>query len=71
MSNAVSAFKPPEGINARKVLVAEGIILGTLVAGISWLAHVTHAIPHESGYPTVIAQEANMVFGSGVGHIMF
>jgi amino acid transporter len=71
VSNAVSAFKPPEGINARRVLVAEGIILGTLVAGISWLAHVTHAIPHVNGYPTVIAQEANLVFGSGVGHIMF
>jgi amino acid transporter len=71
VSNAVSAFKPPEGINARKVLVTEGIILGTLVAGISWLAHVTHAIPHESGFPTVIAQEAMLVFGSGAGHIMF
>ena len=71
VSNAVSAFKPPEGPNARKVLVAEGLILGTLVAGISWLAHVTHAIPRVNGYPTVIAQEANLVFGSGVGHIMF
>jgi amino acid transporter len=71
VSNAVSAFKPPEGINARRVLVIEGIILGTLVAGISWLAHVTHAIPRNTGYPTVISQEANIVFGSGVGHIMF
>jgi hypothetical protein len=71
VSNAVSAFRPPEGLNARKVLVTEGIILGTLVAGISWLAHATHAIPHVSGYPTVIAQEAELVFGSGVGHIMF
>jgi len=71
VSNAVSAFKPPEGINARRVLVIEGIILGTLVAGISWLAHVTHAIPHVSGYPTVIAQEANLVFGNGIGHVMF
>ena len=71
VSNAVSAFKPPEGINARRVLVIEGIILGTLVAGISWLAHVTHAIPHVNGYPTVLSQEANLVFGSGVGHIMF
>jgi amino acid transporter len=70
VSNAVSAFKPPEGINARRVLVAEGLILGTLVAGISWLAHVTHAIPHVSGYPTVISQEANLVFGSA-GHFMF
>jgi amino acid transporter len=71
VSNAVSAFKPPEGINARRVLVIEGIILGTLVAGISWLAHVTHAIPRVNGYPTVIAQEASLVFGSGAGHIMF
>jgi amino acid transporter len=71
VSNAVSAFRPPEGLNARKVLVAEGIILGTLVAGISWLAHVTHAIPRVNGYPTVISQEADMVFGSGIGHIMY
>jgi len=70
VSNAVSAFKPPEGLNARKVLVAEGLILGTLVAGISWLAHVTHAIPYNAGYPTVISQEADMVFGQA-GHFMY
>jgi amino acid transporter len=70
VSNAVSAFKPPEGLNARKVLVAEGLILGTLVAGISWLAHLTHAIPYSSGYPTVISQEADMVFGKA-GHFMY
>ena len=72
VSNAVSAFRPPEGRNARKVLVAEGLILGSLVAGISWLAHVTHAAPYESGVPTVIAQEAKIVFGSSAfGHFMF
>jgi amino acid transporter len=70
VSNAVSAFQPPEGLNARKVLVTEGLILGTLVAGISWLAHLTHAVPFEDGYPTVISQEANMVFGKA-GHFMF
>jgi amino acid transporter len=64
VSNAVSAFRPPEGLNARKVLVTEGIILGTLVAGISWLAHVTHATPYVSGVPTVLSQEAKVVFGS-------
>ena len=58
VSNAVSAFKPPEGLNARKVLVTEGLILGSLVAGISWLAHATHAAPYTSGVPTVLAQEA-------------
>jgi amino acid transporter len=63
VSNAVSAFEPPEGINARRVLVTEGIILGTLVAGVSWLAHVTHAAPFTGGVPTVIAQEAKIVFG--------
>ena len=70
VSNAVSAFKPPEGINARRVLVTEGLILGTLVAGISWLAHLTHAAPYQLGFPTVISQEADMVFGSA-GHFMF
>ena len=71
VSDAVGAFRPPEGINARQVLVAEGVILGFLVAGISWMAHVTHAVPRTSGYPTVLSQEANLIFGSGVGHIMF
>ncbi|HYB48829.1 MAG TPA: amino acid permease [Streptosporangiaceae bacterium] len=70
VSNAVSAFRPPEGINARRVLVTEGLILGTLVAGISWLAHLTHAAPYEAGYPTVISQEASMVFGQ-TAHFMF
>ncbi len=65
VSNAVSAFRPPEGTNARRVLVIEGLILGTLVAGVSWLAHVTHATPYASGVPTVISQEARLVFGAG------
>src|ERR1700722_3768232 len=63
VSNAVSAFKPPEGRNARRVLVIEGMILGSLVAGISWLAHVTHATPYVLGVPTVLSQEAKVVFG--------
>jgi len=72
VSNAVSAFRPPEGLNARRVLVIEGLILGTLVAGVSWLAHVTHATPYKLGVPTVISQEAQVVFGTSVfGHIMF
>jgi amino acid transporter len=72
VSNAVSAFKPPEGRNARRVLVIEGLILGTLVAGVSWLAHVTHATPYKSGAPTVISQEAKLVFGTSLfGHVMY
>jgi amino acid transporter len=71
VSDAVGAFRPPEGPNARRVLVIEGLILGTLVAGISWLAHATHATPRKLGYPTVLAQEANAIFGSGYpGHAL-
>src|SRR6201999_3500247 len=72
VSDAVGDFHPPEGRNARKVLIAEGIILGVLVAGIGWLAHATHATPYIVGYPTVLAQEAQIVFGSTfAGHAMF
>ena len=53
VSNAVSALKPPEGPNARKVLVTQGVILAFLVGGISWLAHVQHATPYIVGTPTV------------------
>jgi amino acid transporter len=72
VSDAVGAFNPPEGRNARTVLATEGLILGVLVAGISWLAHTTHATPRILGYPTVLAQEAQAVFGSTVvGHLLF
>jgi amino acid transporter len=72
VSDAVGAFRPPEGVNARRVLVTEGCILGFLVAGISWLAHATYATPRTPGYPTVLAQEAQAVFGSSfVGHALF
>jgi amino acid transporter len=72
VSDAVGAFQPPEGINARRVLVTEGYILGFLVAGISWLAHATHSTPFTSGYPTVLAQEAKLVFGhTFIGQALF
>ncbi len=70
VSNAVSALRPPEGKHARQILVTQGSIVAFLIAGISWLAHVTHAIPYEAGYPTVLAQEASTVFGRG-GHFMY
>jgi amino acid transporter len=70
VSNAVSALRPPEGRNARQILVTQGSVVAFLIAGISWLAHVTHAIPYEAGYPTVLAQEANTVFGHD-GHFMY
>ena len=65
ISNGVSAFHKPEGRNARRVLVVMAFTLAFLVAGVSWLAHLTHATPYRSGYPSVISQEARAVFGHG------
>jgi amino acid transporter len=70
VSNAVSALRPPEGKHARQILVTQGSIVAFLIAGISWLAHVTHAIPYQAGYPTVLAQEASTVFGHEA-HFMY
>jgi amino acid transporter len=70
VSNSVSALRPPAGRNARQILVTQGTIVAFLIAGISWIAHVTHATPYIAGYPTVLAQEANTVFGHD-GHFMY
>ena len=72
VSNAVSALRPPEGRNARRILEIQGAIVMFLIAGISWLAHITHAVPYASGVPTVVSQEAALVFGhSAAGQILF
>ena len=72
VSNAVSALRPPEGRNARQLLVIQGTIVAFLIAGISWLAHITHAVPYVNGFPTVVSQEAKLIFGpSLVGQILF
>jgi amino acid transporter len=72
VSNAVSALRPPEGRNARQLLVTQGTIVATLIAGISWLAYLTHAVPYESGVPTVLSQEATLIFGgTPLGRTLF
>ena len=72
ISNGVSTFKSPRGLNARKTLVVMSCILGFLVAGVSWLAHETHAVAYQTGSPTVISQVAKAVLGtSAAGHVGF
>jgi amino acid transporter len=72
VSNAVSALRPPEGRNARQILVLQGSIVAFLIAGISWFAHVTHAVPYATGVPTVVSQEAKTIFGpSFLGQALF
>ena len=72
VSNAVSALRPPEGRNARHLLVTQGCIVAFLIAGISWLAYLTHAVPYKNGFPTVLSQEARLIFGhSALGQVLF
>ncbi len=72
ISNGVSAFRPPSGRNARRTLVVMSVCLGSLVVGVSLLAHITHAVPYAAGSPTVVAQEAQYVFGHGaVGRVLY
>jgi hypothetical protein len=72
VSNAVSALRPPEGRNARQLLVIQGCIVAFLIAGISWLAHVMHTPAYKNGFPTVLSQEARLIFGhSPLGTALF
>jgi amino acid transporter len=72
ISNSVSALKPPEGPNARRVLTIMATLLGSLVLGISYLAYETHATPYDTGTPTVISQVAKAAFGTAwYGHLGF
>ncbi len=72
ISDGVSLFKAPEADNAKRTLVIMSAILGTLVLGVSWFAHQIHAMPYESGTPTVISQIAKAAVGNGTfGQGMF
>jgi amino acid transporter len=72
ISDGVALFKAPEADNAKRTLVIMSAILGTLVLGVSWFAHKIHAMPYESGTPTVISQIAKAAVGNGTfGQGMF
>jgi len=72
ISDGVALFKTPEHVNARRTLYTMSALLGTMVLGVSWFAHKIHAVPYESGTPTVISQIAKTIMGDGViGQTMF
>jgi amino acid transporter len=72
ISNGVSMFRSPEGFNARRTTVIMATILGSLVLGVSYFAHLTHAVPYIAGSPTVISQIADVVLGNGfAGHLLY
>src|ERR1700744_2954381 len=72
ISNTVNAFRPPESRNARQVLTIMACILAFLLAGVAWLAHITHAFPYANGYPSMLSEIAKAVFGDGViGKVLY
>ncbi len=72
ISNTVTVFQKPQGLNARRVLTAMACILAFLLAGVAYLAHVTHAAPYVAGYPSVLSDVARAVFGKGVvGNVFY
>ena len=72
ISDGVALFKAPEHTNAKRTLVIMSTLLGSLVLGVSWFAHKIHAMPYESGTPTVISQIVKAAMGDGgFGTAMF
>ena len=72
ISDGVALFKAPEHTNAKRTLVIMSTLLGSLVLGVSWFAHQIHAMPYESGTPTVISQIVKAAMGEGAfGTAMF
>src|SRR6202046_1702608 len=63
--NKGNALRPPESTNARRVLTIMDCVLAFLLAGVAWLAHITHAFPYASGYPSMLPGIARGVFGDG------
>jgi amino acid transporter len=72
ISNTVNVFREPQGLNARRVLTIMACILGFLLAGVAWLAFVTHSTPYLDEYPSMLSEITRAVFGSGVlGNILY
>jgi amino acid transporter len=72
ISNTVNVFRAPQGVNARRVLTLMACILAVLLAGVAWLAHVTHATPYLDEYPSMLSEIARTVFGHGVlGDVLY
>jgi amino acid transporter len=72
ISNTVNVFREPQGFNARRVLTVMACILGFLLAGVAWLAYVTHATPYLDEYPSMLSEITRAVFGKGLlGNILY
>jgi amino acid transporter len=65
IANGVNAFRRPHGRNAAATLATLGVIAIIMFVGVSWLAVHMHALPAESGTPSVLSQLARGIFPAG------
>ncbi len=65
VSNGVPAFKPPEPVNARVVLVIMGTLFGSIFLGMSFLVTHIGILPDPTEHETVINQLAVSLVGQG------
>ena len=63
ISNAVPVFRDPKVRNARTTLVLMASILGAMFLSVSVFAALTHVVPFNSGFPTVLSQIGGAIFG--------
>ena len=56
IANGVNAFRRPHGRNAAKTLAILGTIAIAMFVGVSWLAVQMHAIPTQTGTPSVLSR---------------
>jgi amino acid transporter len=71
IADGVPAFRRPEARNAQRTLVAMALIMAFLFLGVTFLAIRLGARPFEGGHPTLVAQIAQHVLGSGIGSALF
>jgi amino acid transporter len=71
IADGVPAFRKPEARNAQRTLTAMALIMGFLFIGITFLAIRLHARPFQEAPPTLVAQIAQHVLGSGIGQVFF
>jgi amino acid transporter len=71
IADGVPAFRKPEARNAQRTLTAMALIMAFLFIGITFLAIRLHARPFGEAPPTLVAQIAQHVLGSGIGQVFF
>jgi amino acid transporter len=72
ISNGVPAFKKPEWKNAQKTMAAMGIVLGSSLVGVAYLAIHLQVLPIENQSKSVLAQVSQAVYGSStVGKVFY